>query len=426
MPLLTDLVNHTITSGIVPERLKFGQVTPIFKKNDPMDKANHRPVTLLPVHSKIYEKVLAEQFSEHFEGIFDKYLCAFRKGHGCQTTLLRLIEDWKEAMEKSHYVAAVLMDLSKAFDCFPHDVLLCKLSAYGLSSGAVNLMASYLSNRKQRIKIGNIFSSWTEIHKGSILGPLLFNVFMINDIFYSIVRGTLYNYADDNTLSFHSPDYNELISILQTESEILIDWFFSNQMKANPDKFQAVAIGLKTHKMSPVFKVGNVDIAEDVVKLLGVDIDFNLTFDNHIQNICKKAGQQLNVQRRIGKNLCKLSRMTIFHTFIISNFNFCPLSWHFCSKSNTNKIEKIQERALRFVYDDYNSLYTELLSKACLPILETRRIRTMAIETFKILNGLAPPVLSDLLIIIIMYVYLYFLRTSEDSHIQYNTNEQNT
>ena len=102
--------------------------------------------------------------------------------------------------------------------------------------------------------------------------------------------------------------------------------------------------------------------------------------------------------RRIGKNLCKLSRMTIFHTFIISNFNFCPLSWHFCSKSNTNKIEKNQERALRFVYDDYNSLYTELLSKACLPTLETRRIRTMAIETFKILNGLAPPALSYLLI----------------------------
>ena len=84
----------------IPERLKFGQVIPIFKKNDPMDKANYGPVTLLPVFSKIYEKVLADQLSEHFEGIFDKYLCAFRKGHGCQTTLLRLIEDLKEAMKK--------------------------------------------------------------------------------------------------------------------------------------------------------------------------------------------------------------------------------------------------------------------------------------------------------------------------------------
>ena len=118
------------------------------------------------------------------------------------------------------------------------------------------------------------------------------------------MRGTLYNYADDNTLSFHSPDYDQLISILQTETEILIDLLFSNQMKANPDKFQAVAVRLKTYKKSPVFKVGNVDIeTEDVVKLLGVDIDFNLTFDCYIQNICKKAGQQLNVLRRIGKKL---------------------------------------------------------------------------------------------------------------------------
>ena len=92
-------------------------------------------------------------------------------------------------MEKSHYVVAVLMDLCKAFDCLPHDILLCKLSAYGLADGAVQLMKSYLSNRKQRIKIGTIFSSRTEIHigvpQGSILKPLFFNVF-INDIFISL------------------------------------------------------------------------------------------------------------------------------------------------------------------------------------------------------------------------------------------------
>ena len=151
---------------------------------------------------------------------------------------MRLIEDWKEANGEEPLCGGSTNGFIKGIRLLPHDVLLCKLSAYGLSSGAVNLMASYLCNRKQRIKITKIFSSWTEIHKGvpqgSILGPLLFNVF-INDIFYFIVRGTLYNYADDNTLSFHSPEYNALISILQTESEILIDWLFSNQLKANPD-----------------------------------------------------------------------------------------------------------------------------------------------------------------------------------------------
>lgn len=294
------------------------------------------------------------------------------------------------------------MDLSKAFDCLPHNILLSKLSAYGMSEDAVKLMASYLSDRKQQIKIGTVVSSWAEINKGvpqgSILGPLLFNVF-INDIFYFIQKGTLYNYADDNTLSFHSPNFDYMVSVLQSESEILIDWFYFNCMKANPDKFQAIAVGKKTHDKSPVFKLGNASIeCEDIVKLLGVDIDFNLSFDSHIQNICKKAGQQLNVLKRLGKNLCNLSKMTIFYTFILSNFNFCPLAWHFCSTSNTKKIEKIQERALRFVYEDYFSTYDELLAKANLPALHIRRLRTMAIETFKILNDLAQPVLNNLLV----------------------------
>ena len=139
------------------------------------------------------------------------------------------------------------MDLSKAFDCLPHDILLCKLSVYGLSEDAVKLMSSYLTDRKQQIKIGTVISSWSKINKGvphgSILGLLLFNVF-VNDIFYFIHRGKLYNYAD-NTLSHQSPDYDFMISVLQTESEVLIEWFFKNLMKANPDKFQAIAVGEK-------------------------------------------------------------------------------------------------------------------------------------------------------------------------------------
>ena len=134
-------------------------------------------------------------------------------------------------MDNNEYVAAVLMDLSKAFDCLPHKILLSKLSAYGLSDEAVLLLKSYLSDRKQRIKLNNIVSSWSEIKKGvpqgSILGPLLFNVF-INDIFYFIEHGTLYNYADDNTISFSLPDFNRLIQVLQKESSTLINWFRIN------------------------------------------------------------------------------------------------------------------------------------------------------------------------------------------------------
>jgi hypothetical protein len=103
--------------------------------------------------------------SDFFENIFNPYLCAFRRGHGCQTTLLRLLEDWQDALDKNQYVAAVLMDFSKTFDCIPHDILLDKLSAYGMSTDSVSLLESYLSNRKQQIKINSILSSWADIQK---------------------------------------------------------------------------------------------------------------------------------------------------------------------------------------------------------------------------------------------------------------------
>ena len=292
------------------------------------------------------------------------------------------------------------MDLSKAFDCLPHNILLEKLSAYGLSTKSVSLFSSYLSDRKQQIKIGQIVSKWGDISKGgpqgSVLGPILFNVF-INDIFHFIKHGKLYNYADDNTLSMSCPDFDVLIRSLVSDSDALISWFDFNCMQANPDKFQAIAVGKRTHDKQPVFNIGNINITcDDSVKLLRVDLDFSPKFDLHISNLCRKAAQQINIMKRLGKHLNRLNRLTIFHSFMLSNFNFCPLSWHFCSEGNTKKIEKVQERALRFVYDDFVPTYEELLEKAKIPTLKIRRLRTMTLETFKILHDLAPPSLSNL------------------------------
>ena len=399
---ITTLVNNTIKTSVFPTRLKEAQVIPLHKKNDPLDKKNYRPVSILPTISKVYEMVLSDQLTDLFENIFHTFLCAFRKGHGCQTTLLRLLEDWKTALDKNQYVAAILMDLSKAFDCLPHDILLCKLSAYGLSPKSVELLRNYLTGRKQQIKLQGDLSSWADIQKGvpqgSILGPLLFK-FFINDIFYFIEYGTLYNYADDNTLSYVNDNYEKLIDILEKESSVLIDWFKFNCMQANPDKFQAIAVGNKTHAKTPVFKIDSAEITcDEVVKLLGIDIDYQLNFNYYIKNICRKASQQLNVLKRIGCFLSKLNKLTIFHTFILSNFNFCPLAWHFCNKSNTSKLEIIQAKALRFIYEDYESTYDELLEKAKVPSLKVRRMRTMAIECFKILNKLSPSCLHDLVV----------------------------
>ena len=146
-------------------------------------------------------------------------MASFRKGFGCHSSLLRLLKDWRRALDNHKSAAVVLMDLSKAFDCLPHGLLIEKTS---------NLLSSYLSNRAQQVRLGSHTSTWEKILKGApqglILGTLIFNVFL-NDIFFFINQGIIYNYANDNTLSFVHANAEVLKKVLEDESCILIDLF---------------------------------------------------------------------------------------------------------------------------------------------------------------------------------------------------------
>ena len=358
-------------------------------------------MSILTSHSKLFEDIMFIQLTEHFDKIFHNYLAAFRKGFGCATTLLRLAEDWKKDLDKQQYVGAVLMDLSKAFDCLPHDLILAKLNAYGLSANACDFLGSYLTNRKQRVKVGQFRSSWLNIIKGvpqgSILGPLLFNIFM-NDIFYFKKKASIYNYADDNTVSYSDKSLDNTKEVLVDESITCIEWFRNNKMQANPDKFQAIMLGkLGFENCKSLFLNGTEIKCEDSVKLLGVTFDYMLNFDLHISNICKKAARQINVLLRLSKYLSTETKILIYKSFIRSNFNYCPLVWHFCSKTSSAKMEKLQYRALRLVFNDFDSSYETLLEKVNMPTLHVSRIRLMAIETFKIVHKMSPVYLHDLL-----------------------------
>ena len=180
------------------------------------------------------------------------------------------------------------MDLSKAFDCIPHHLLLCKLRAYGISIEACELIKSYLENRYQRVKIGVCRSSWSHLSKGvpqgSIMGPLLFNIF-IHDLFY-LIDESLYNFADDNTLSRFHPDVSVLTNELCDDGTKTLYWFEDNYMKANPEKFQGFSIP-SSNELSLVLGDINISIEENI-KLLGLYIDNKLVFDFHISKICKK------------------------------------------------------------------------------------------------------------------------------------------
>ena len=260
-----------------------------------------------------------------------------------------------------------------------------------------NLIANYLSNRKQRVKVAGSYSSTLDITKGvpqgSILGPAFFNVLM-NDVFYCVNDGHLSNYADDNSVLVSAKSKGDLITKLISQGETLIDWCEVNEMEANPSKFEL----LVSNESSPVsIEISNTTITSSkYAKLLGITIDNRLTFTEHISNLIRKSSRQLNCLKRLSKYLDTKTKLSIYKTFILSNFNYCPTVWHCCGIQNTKKLEKVQHRALKFIYEDYTSEYDTLLKKANLPTLELQRLCAIATEVFKAYNSISPQYVCDI------------------------------
>ena len=335
-----------LDEGTFPDSLKTANITPVFKKDSRTDKTNYRPVSVLPNLSKIYERLIYNQISNYFENILSKFQCGFRKGFSAQDCLIVMIEKWKRILDNGGICGALLTDLSKAFDCLTHDLLIAKLEAYGVNSRSLKILSSYLSNRKQRVHIGNVYSSWhdiiTGVPQGSILGPLLFNIFL-SDLFLFLNEVDIANYADDNTPYVCEQDSIKVTENLESSSAKLSTWFISNRMKANPDKYHFLLTGNKEATL-------NIDQFQlestKQQNLLGVIIDNKLTFEQHLNKLCNKVSQKLNALTRISNYIQPDQKRLIMKAFITSQFGYCPLVWMFHTRRINNRINRLHERSL--------------------------------------------------------------------------------
>ena len=198
---IQSLINMSIRTSSFPNVLKYAEVTPVYKKDDRLNKVNYRPISVLPCMSKIFESVLVEQLSVFFEKLFSSSLSGFRKSHNCQSVLVKFIETCKSTLDRNELYGALLTDLSKAFDCLPHKLLITKLRTYGVDANSCMLIASYFRERKQRVKISNKKSEWLYILKGaaqgSIFGPFAYNVHSKDILFLLMETCDVYNYGDE-------------------------------------------------------------------------------------------------------------------------------------------------------------------------------------------------------------------------------------
>ena len=222
----------------------------------------------------------------------------------------------------------------------------------------------------------------------------MINIF-INDLFMFTTQCDTCNYADDNSLYAINHDFDLVKSKLTEDFHTFTTWFYENYMVLNEDKcyFMALGKGLENEN----FKFGSTNLkGMEEQKLLGLIIDRNLTFDNHIKTICKMAGQKLNALARISPCIDSNFRQILLNAFIRSQFSYSQLSWMFCSRTSNNRINRIYERCLRLIHNNYIDCYQDLLSIANDVTIHVRNLQTLMIEVFKYLKGLSPPIMNDI------------------------------
>ena len=361
---LTHFFQEIVHKGKIPKFLKRAKVIVLHKKGPKEDMNNYRPISLLPIFSKILEKFLNQHLNEHFSSIISNNQFGFSTNIGCIDALGEMFDKIRDKRANNLLVGGTFCDITKAFDCVSPDILLKKMSHYGISDKALDLMSDYLSDRSITVFCNGHTSKEIDIKlgvpQGSVMGPTLFLIY-INDLISAIssVGSEAILFADDSTILSYGKNETDLEQNMQAAINMAQEWFLANRLSLHPDKTRSI-IFLGNSECSPILNgkkiklIGDKD--EPTYRLLGINIDKKLTFDYHTQIVCNKLKSYLFALRRMRPHINKSARKNFFHAFIQSTSTYCASTW-LHKKSNLHKINVLYKKGIRLI-SDKNKLHT--------------------------------------------------------------------
>ncbi len=416
LPLLTKIVNLSLACGEMPADLKLAIIKPLLKKLGlDLVKQNYRPISNLSFLGKLIERIVALQIVDHLQtnDLMDFFQSAYRKYHSTETALLRVQNDILMHLDKSDTVMLVLLDLSAAFDTIDHKILFERMEKRcGIKGNALKFLKSYLTDRKQKVVIGDNESTTRELKygvpQGSVLGPILFNIYMAP--LGELIRkhGLQYHiYADDTQLYIaFSPldkdDSNRAKLNMEKCISIIKDFLLENRMKVNDDKTEFLIIGT-ANKLKKVsfndIKIGQVQIkAVKMAKNLGLMYDCEGKLIQQVSNICKTGFYRIRNLAAIRKSLDLKTAKTAAAAFTTSSLDYCNALLHGLPKNQIHKIQLVQNSAARVVMGLKKRDYITQARKELhwLPIEARCKFKIITL-TWKALNNMGPTYIKDLL-----------------------------
>ena len=372
---LTLIFNQAITLSSFPDEWKIARVVPLYKNGQRSIPGNYRPISVLPAISKIMERILHDQLYNYLTkfDLFSDTQFGFRKFHSTAGALLDCTNEWYINLDRKMLNLVVLIDLKKAFDTVDYQILLSKLELYGIKGQAINLLKSYLTNRKQKCQIRNSFSSERLIKcgvpQGSILGPLLFLLY-INDLPHCLSKTKPRLFADDTNLTASANSMTDLEAAVNSDLENLRKWLIANKLSLNVAKTEFILIGSKSvinniSNSHPNVFIENKQIKQVYeCKTLGVKIDQHLSWKDNTDEICKKVTAGISAIRRIRPFVDQDTLILIYNAIVRLYFDYCSEVWDVFGEAQSKRLQKLQNRAARIILNVSNDVEHNIALRA--------------------------------------------------------------